>query len=464
MSTFSIKSKFIQIIILVIHMFYNHLIINNENDEEVLYLFVNNNFEFSKEFSNKNKLEKKSSLLFSVMQYIKRRRINFNGKKILLVVSGIVIGTIILSNIKQTETALATTPRIEYVISLDDLNKVIIPSKNNIEIISPTKEEPVKIEKPIVNIPFPKPNKKPITEEIAKPTPEIIVVPTVPITVPEPVIEPTIEEKIVQPLTNPVNVKRANGSIETMEFEDFIFGVVAAEMPAAFHIEALKAQTLASRTYYLKAISQNKQLAEINHGQKTYKDTNELRTFWGTSFDLYYSKIKQVVDSTKGEYISYNGGYIEAVYYSTNNGKTESSLDVWGNYYPYLISVESTWDISAPSYLREQEKEFSIINSLLGLTVDANTQVQVISRTDGDSVKEIKIADTIFTGLDLRSILGLRSTDFDIEILNGKVLITTRGYGHGVGMSQYGSNGMAKVGYTYKQIINHYYPGTSILK
>lgn len=482
---------------MVISMFYKHLIVKNGDGEEVLYLFINNNFEFSKEFGNQNEVERKESMFARVKHYLKTRRVKFDGTKIFLVVSGVVIGTILLSNATIRPLDINPTPKSQYMVSLDKFDEIKIPDKNNIEIVIPIQKDDTEkattetqtkndqavntqtvtttVQKPVVtNTSTSKSNNSPqintnvpTTNIQTSATNSTSSPPSTPPSDPEPAPTnppPQQETTQVPSFTNPVNIHMADGSIQTMEFEDFIVGVVAAEMPASFQTEALKAQALATRTYYLKALSQGKMITQINSGQITYKTIDDLKSLWGSSFDTYYLKVKNAVYSTTGEYITYNGTYIEAVYCSTNNGRSESSMDVWGNYYPYLISVDSPWDVNATSYSRETDKDLSVIDSILGINIDQNTPIQVIDRTDNSSVKDIMIGDKTYTGLYLRSALGLRSTDFDLSISNGVMHITTRGYGHGVGLSQYGANGMASEGYTYRQIISHYYPGTTIEK
>lgn len=431
-------------------MFYKHFI--NENNDE-LYLFIDNNFEFSKELTNKNFIEKNESILDNVKKYLKEKNIKFNGKKILLVSSGIVVGTLFLSNPLPKTTSTNIEPKVQYAVSLENINDVKIPEKNNIEnkIVVENNANTAPIPSTQVNIPKTNTPTKNTTINNTNNTVQST---------------PKIEETITAEKTfeTPVTVYRANGSIEVMELEDFIVGVVAAEMPASFNSEALKAQAVATRTYYLKALDMNKKITEINSGQQTYKDINQLKAYWKTDFNTYYNKVRNAVESTKGEYITYDGKYIEAVYSSTNNGYSESSLDVWGNYYPYLISVESPWDINTSSYLKTIKIDLNVLESVTGLSLDDLSEIKVLSRTDGNSIKEIQIEDRTYSGLFLRNSLGLRSTDFDIDINGGTVSITTRGYGHGVGMSQYGANGMANAGYNYRQIINHYYPNTKIEK
>jgi stage II sporulation protein D len=231
-----------------------------------------------------------------------------------------------------------------------------------------------------------------------------------------------------------VTIHRTNGTIEQISLNDYIIGVVSAEMPASFQTEALKAQSVVARTYTLKLISQNRSLTDTESTQ-SYKDINQLKAYWGNSFDTYYNKIKNVVSSTKGEYLTYNGQYIDAVYHSTSNGKTEDATAVWGNNIPYLKSVDSHWDLNAPSYSKDMTEGLSIVDNLLGISVNDQSHIEILSRTPGNRIDQIKIDDTVYTGKHLREVLGLRSTDFDIKIENGNITFTTRGYGHGVGMS-----------------------------
>ena len=199
-----------------------------------------------------------------------------------------------------------------------------------------------------------------------------------------------------------------------------------------------------------------------NESTQSYKDNGELASMWGGNFDSYYSKVKNAVNSTKGVYLTYNGSYIDAVYHSTSNGRTEDSSNVWGNYYPYLVSVDSTYDNSNPSFSISKTFSFFDLSSKLGINVDSNTEFNILGYTSGGRVSSISVGGVEFNGVSFRSMLGLRSADFDITKSDDGVIITTRGYGHGVGMSQYGANGMAKAGYSYRDILLHYYSGVSI--
>ena len=177
-----------------------------------------------------------------------------------------------------------------------------------------------------------------------------------------------------------------------------------------------------------------------------------------------YNKIKNAVENTKGIYLTYNGSIIEAVYHSTSYGYTESSINVWGNDYSYLTSVESKYDSINTSFLKETFITYEKISKLLNTTVTKDTIFNILSYTSSNRVDIIEVNDIEYTGVKFRSLLGLRSTDFEIKKEENGINFITKGYGHGVGLSQYGANGMAKNGYTYKQILKHYYKGITISK
>lgn len=271
----------------------------------------------------------------------------------------------------------------------------------------------------------------------------------------------TKQESAVEEKKMMVTIYRSNGTVVEKELEEYIVGVVAAEMPASFNIEALKAQSVIVRTYTLKKLSRGEVLTDTVSTQ-AFIDDSEMKIKWGSDYSKYYNKIKSAVSATKGQYITYNGQYIDAVYHSTSNGRTEDAVNVWGNSIPYLKSVDSSWDKSASSYLKIDNKEFSTVMSILGIDISESAEINILSRNDSGRVNEVKIGDFIYSGVQFRNLLGLRSADFDISIENGQLVIVTRGYGHGVGMSQYGANGMANSGYNYKDIIKHYYTGVKI--
>ena len=256
-----------------------------------------------------------------------------------------------------------------------------------------------------------------------------------------------------------VTVYRKNGSVVKLELEEYLIGVVASEMPASFNSEALKAQAIVARTYALKRISENKTLTDTVSTQ-VYKDNTELKDLWKNDFNKYYSKVKNAVESTKGIVLTYNGAYIDAVYHSTSNGMTEDAIYVWGNNIPYLKSVESKSDKNVSSYKREVTFTYEKLSNALNTEINKDTTF-ILERNSSGRVTNVKVNDIEIKGTTFRSLLGLRSTDFTIELASDSVIITTYGYGHGVGMSQYGANSLANMGYSYKSILSHYYQNIS---
>lgn len=438
-------------------MFYKHLIIENTN-EKSLYLFIDFDYEFGLDFRLNNKKGKAKSIYNSAVNYMRNKKIDFKAGKVLLVVGSIVIGSFFINEYRNVELSDQLNPKFQYVEHMDIFGEekasgdIFVPPSNNQTATSTTTD----VTKAPAVVNQPKVTQKVVTTNPSTSTNNATPTPTQPPVTQSPTTSQVIEPKVIEPT---VTLYRYNGTVEQLSLEDYVVGVVAAEMPASFNIEALKAQSVLARTYALKRINQT---LKDDTSNQVYKDTNQLKKLWGSDFQTYYNKIKKAVDSTKNEYLSYNATYAEVVYHSTSNGATEDALAVWGNDYPYLKSVASHWDIDASSYLRETEKEFNVLSSIIGLDFNSDTNIQVLSRTPSNRIDKIQIGDKTFTGIELRALLGLRSTDFDIRMENGKAVFVTKGYGHGVGMSQYGANGMAKEGYNYKAILSHYYPGTQI--
>lgn len=456
---------------------FNNYEIKIINNQEVLCIYLDYNYEFS--FLGA-KFDKSFSLIDLIKKYINDKNIIFNGKVVLLIVGGIVVGTLTFSNgyINSNNSIKNQSYSESYKYSAGnsifekiDTSKIDGTTNKITTPIIETKETVQNKIEPIVVEEQPKPEKKTIQKNTQTETKKQVTV-SAPSSVaakpsqpaqPSPPVQPPPPPIVVetpQENKNLVTVNRSNGTIIQIEFEEYIVGVVGAEMPASFNIEALKAQAIVARTYTLKRISENKPLTDTVSTQ-AYKDNNQLKSLWGVDYNKYYSKVKQAVDDTKGMYITYNGKYIDAVYHSTSNGYTEDAKYVWGYEIPYLKSVSSEWDINASSYLRVVSKPFIDFNTIFGITVDTNTYVETI-RNLSNRVIELKINGTSITPTDFRDKLGLRSTDFDIVIKDSIVEITTRGYGHGVGLSQYGANGMGNSGFNYRQIIDHYYQNVII--
>lgn len=260
-----------------------------------------------------------------------------------------------------------------------------------------------------------------------------------------------------------VKVKLNNGEIINITLEEYVIGVVGSEMPALFNEEALKAQSIAARTYALKKDSVGATLVASTSDQ-VYKTNSELKSMWGESFNTYYEKVKKAVMATKGEVMMYNGKYIDALYFSTSNGRTEDPIYVWNYSAPYLKSVDSKWDIGTKFFNSTKTIPISELNQKLGVNINSVNDIQIKSQTTGGRVNSIIIGGKEFTGVNVRMLLGLRSSDFTVSESGSNIVFTTKGWGHGVGMSQYGANEMAKVGYNYSQILKHYYTGITIVK
>ena len=265
-----------------------------------------------------------------------------------------------------------------------------------------------------------------------------------------------------------VRVYRENsGVIDTVPIEEYTLGVLAGEMPVNFEIEALKAQAVAARSYVMIQMERN---ANKNYDvvdsviNQVYLDSSYLMKVWNSSYTDNINKLKTAVLSTKGEYISYNGRVAEALFFSTSPGKTENSEDVFVSKVDYLRSVDSSWDTISPVY--ETTKSFSLINfyNALNLNYSDSLSVEIISTTNTGRIKTIKINGKTFTGDDVCSRLGLRSTYFSIKKTDSSVVVINKGYGHGVGMSQYGAEAMALSGHNYQEILKHYYRGVEIKK
>ena len=169
-------------------------------------------------------------------------------------------------------------------------------------------------------------------------------------------------------------------------------------------------------------------------------------------------KINKAVAATQGEIITHNDAPITPAFFSTSNGFTENSEDYWDNELPYLRSVKSDWDKDSPKYLDQQVFTISQIESVLGIDLPANSEIPIdATRTKSERISELKLADHTFSGRDIREKLQLQSSDFTIEQKDNHLIFTTKGFGHGIGMSQYGANGMAKEGKKYEDIVNYYY-------
>lgn len=256
--------------------------------------------------------------------------------------------------------------------------------------------------------------------------------------------------------------------VESIPLETYVMGVVAAEMPIDFELEALKAQAVAARTYIVRRLSAGERegkadvLDTVQH--QVYMPKNELKNRWTEEArGANLSKLEQAIEETKGLILTYNGKPIEAAFFSTSNGYTENSEDYWEQSLPYLRSVASPWDKGlSPKYEGEVEVTKAGFLRAMGLPAKSKLSIGVKERTDGKRIKEIEINGKTFTGREVRERMGLASSHFEWEIEGDTVKLKTYGLGHGVGMSQWGANGMAIEGKSAADILLHYYTGASL--
>ena len=243
----------------------------------------------------------------------------------------------------------------------------------------------------------------------------------------------------------------------TVELEEYIIGVVAGEMPASFSEEALKAQAIASRTYLINHLQSNNSISNTTDDQ-VYLTKEEMKEKWGGNYDKYYNRIKEAVTTTKGLIMYYNNEPIKAYYFSTSNGYTASSISVFNEQRDYLNSVESPFDQDNSNTIEISKQDFC---NKLDISCNQISITNII-KDNSNRVSKITINNKEFKGTQVRKLLSLRSTDFTFNIKETTIEIITKGYGHGVGMSQYGANNIAKIAYTYEEILKYYYQDIKI--
>ena len=267
----------------------------------------------------------------------------------------------------------------------------------------------------------------------------------------------------------PVKVRDEQGAVTEGEMDDYLVGVVLAEMPASFEPEALKAQAIVARTYARKAYTNGGK-----HGDGSvctdpaccqgYLSKEAYLEQGGTEADV--EKISSAVSETSGQVLTYEGELIEATYFSCSGGSTEDAVAVWGTDFPYLQAVDSPGEEAAVHYQDTQVFTQTELEQRLGITLSAHPEswIQSVSYTRGGGVDAISIGGTFFTGTEIRQKLGLRSTAFSVQAEGDALSVTTRGYGHRVGMSQYGADAMAVAGKNCQDILSHYYRGTALVQ
>lgn len=266
-------------------------------------------------------------------------------------------------------------------------------------------------------------------------------------------------------------------NLTVSEFE-YVCGSVAAEMPLMYHEEALKAQAIACYTNSLR-LKNSKNKSEINGADisdnpathQGYLTREERKEKWGDDYQKYESKLETIVKAVEGEYLTYDGEYCLCAFSAICTGTTESAENVWGEKIPYLVSVKSSGDTLSPQYSSTNtftKSQFISIMKDLGVSINSKANSEDIigkaKASKAGTVLKIEINKKSLTGEQIRSAFSLRSSAFKITATENEVTFKVSGYGHGVGMSQYGADYMARQGSTYDEILKHYYKGTEIQK
>lgn len=265
------------------------------------------------------------------------------------------------------------------------------------------------------------------------------------------------------------------GQVEELDFDTYLYGVVSAEMPASYELEALRAQAVVARTYTIyKIVNGSKhENADICDSslccQAWISKENRLARWEENVRDEYWNKIVDCVDSTSGRYVTYQGQPINAFFHSNSGGLTELPVNVWGGGYPYLQVVQTSGEEGYNGYSSEVEvSKDELIQKMLAkypnfeIHFDEVNCIQILDLTESCRVKTMKIGNVSLSGVEARNLFGLKSAKFEFEITENAVKFRVTGYGHGVGLSQNGSDVLAKQGLTYQQIIQHYYRDVEI--
>ena len=267
-----------------------------------------------------------------------------------------------------------------------------------------------------------------------------------------------------------ITINLLDGSdLSQVDLEEYLVGVVLAEMPASFEMEALKAQAVAARTYALRCCSDSRRHGDhticTNHACcQAYISPENYLGRYGSSADL--EKVRSAVYQTAGQVLTYQGELITAAYFSCSGGTTEDAVAVWGVDVPYLQSVDSPGEESSPVYTDTVEFTPDTFCNAMAIRLSGKPETWFgdVVYTDGGGVSTMTIGGVAYRGTTLRTLLGLRSTAFTVRVSNGKIIFTTSGYGHRVGMSQYGADAMAASGSTCEEILAHYYQGTELTR
>ena len=349
-------------------MFYRYEI-KNDGKEDILYLYLTMNYEFSKELSSSTTDE---DLKRKANTFIKHNSIDFNGKKIYLVIDGIVVKTLEIEQAKAEEQEISSNQKY-------DNNSLIILKDND----------------------------------------------------------------------NQVN---------QITLKDYLLGVIATNALPKLELTTLKVLCVLYRTYSYKQMQEQRYIKTTNPYQ-VYKPISYYKLLWLDEYQNYYNKIEKAIDDTNCEFVSYNDEYILPFTHITNNGQTEQREK-----YPYLKKVVSLWDYTSPYYLSVNDYNYQTLANLLGIDENKLKNMNILDLNEGNHISKIKVGDKIFSGEEFRNRLNLRSTDINIIINPTYVRTITKGWGHNLGLSQFGANEIAKTGCSYVDIIKYYFPNVIVKK
>ena len=282
------------------------------------------------------------------------------------------------------------------------------------------------------------------------------------------VISETAERIDVAEDQRMVSVLGEDGSVRSLLLNEYLTGVVLAEMPVSFEEEALKAQSVVARTYTMRAKNgtskhENVSVCTNSNCCQAYIEADAYLEKGGKAEDILY--IRQIIEATDDQVLTYDGNLIEATYFSCSGGYTEDAVAVWGTEVPYLRSVESPGEENAAYYTDTVHLSASEFMDKLDLNLAGSpaSWISNVVYTDGGGVATMNVGDKTYTGTEIRKLLNLRSTAFSVVPQGETIVIHTRGYGHRVGMSQYGADAMASNGSTYEEILAYYYQGTELV-
>lgn len=274
---------------------------------------------------------------------------------------------------------------------------------------------------------------------------------------------------------NQVKILMPNGEVKEIPLDEYLYGVLSAEMPASYEKEALKAQAIVARTYTMYKILKDKKhdncdICSNYSCCQAWIDEDSKKEKWKEKYDEYNEKIKSAVNETKGKIITYENAPINALFHANSGGKTELPINVWGGNFPYFAVVETSGEEAYSGYFSEVEfSKEEFINKLKEKYSDFEIDfldekcIEILEYTDSGRIKNIRIGNKEISGVTLRTILSLKSSNFTFEILENTIKFKVTGYGHGVGLSQSGSDALARNGKNAEEIINHYYKNIEII-